>query len=193
MVSPVGASAAFTVNNSFNFNSDYCDIDLYRVRVFQTGLAMPDVIHNYLSDLHSIALYDQNQLTDAQRPTQLSYELLTQYNKDNKDNPTMPYCVWKVTSVADEKLPYFTSILLLIAHQKLELLMNGIIILIVLVLKLLELISMFKEHLLKDIQDVTLKQNIKKQKHGHLQKVLQPVSQYLINILLLIAMALNIA
>ena len=103
---PVGASAAFTVDSSFNFNSDYCDIDLYRIRVFQAGLAMPDVIHNYLSDLHSIALYDQNQLTDAQRPTQLSYELLTQYNKNNKDNPTMPYTVWKVTSVADEKLPY---------------------------------------------------------------------------------------
>ena len=104
---PVGASAAFTVNNNFNFNSDYCDIDLYRIRVFQTGLSMPDVIHNYLSDLHSIALYDQNQLTDAQRPTQLSYELLTNYNKNNKDAPTMPYAVWKVTSVADEKLPYF--------------------------------------------------------------------------------------
>ena len=104
---PVGASAAFTVNNNFVFNSDYCDIDLYRIRVFQTGLSMPDVIHNYLSDLHSIALYDQNQLTDAQRPTLLSYELLTEYNKNNKDAPTMPYTVWKVTSVADEKLPYF--------------------------------------------------------------------------------------
>ena len=104
---PAGTSAAFTIENNFNFNSDYCDIDLYRIRVFQAGLAMPDVIHNYLSDLHSIALYDQNQLTDASRPTLLSYELLTQYNKENPTKPTMPYCVWKITSVANEKLPYF--------------------------------------------------------------------------------------
>jgi len=31
---PVGASAAFTVNSNFVFNSNYCDIDLYRIRVF---------------------------------------------------------------------------------------------------------------------------------------------------------------
>ena len=105
---PTGSSASFTVNSPFNFVSNYCDIDLYRLRVFQSGLSMPEVIHNYLSDLHSIELYDQNQLTDALRPTQLSYQMLVEYNKNNPDKPTMPYAVWKITdSGRSEKLPYF--------------------------------------------------------------------------------------
>ena len=105
---PSGASASFTVNSPFTFVSDYCDIDLYRLRVYQTKLSMPDVIHNYLSDLHSIALYDQNQLTDAMRPTQLSYQMLLDYNRNNPTNVSMPYATWEITSTGrNEKLPYF--------------------------------------------------------------------------------------
>ena len=105
---PTGSSAPFTINSPFEFVSSYCDIDLYRLRVFQSGLTMPEVIHNYLSDLHSIALYDQNQLTEAIRPTQLSYQMLVDYNANNPDNLTMPYATWKiVTTGRQEKLPYY--------------------------------------------------------------------------------------
>jgi hypothetical protein len=55
---PADGTGFFTINSPFVFNSDYCDIDLYRFRVFQTDLTMPNVIHNYLSDMHSITLYD---------------------------------------------------------------------------------------------------------------------------------------
>lgn len=81
----------FVVNSNLAFNSDYCDFDLFRVRVYQYGLTMPNVIHNYLSDIHSISLYDQNQLTKASTPNLLSYELLTQYNEEHPNELTMPY------------------------------------------------------------------------------------------------------
>jgi len=46
------------LNAPFEINSKYCDIDLFRFRIFQNALTMPDVIHNYLSDMHNIKLYD---------------------------------------------------------------------------------------------------------------------------------------
>ena len=55
---PNQASGYFQIDSPFVFNSDYCDVDLYRFRIYETSLDMPDVIHNYLSDIHSIALYD---------------------------------------------------------------------------------------------------------------------------------------
>ncbi len=103
-----GSTGAFNITNNFTINSRYCDIDLYRFRVYQYGLSMPNVIHNYLSDIHSIKLYDQNQLTS--NPTELSYDLLVRYNNNHPDEPTMPYTIWKVTEGTDrigEKLPFF--------------------------------------------------------------------------------------
>ena len=94
------------INSPFVFNSDYCDIDLYKFRIYQNRLTMPDVIHNYLSDIHSITLYDQNQLTTPQDPTQISYPLLVNYNETHPEALTMPYVVWKIVSRQDEKLPW---------------------------------------------------------------------------------------
>ena len=98
---PAGDSGKFTITSNFEINSEYCDIDLYRFRVYQSGLSMPQVIHNYLSDIHSIVLYDQNQLTlgtagaDA---TKLAYQKLIQYNEQHPEALTMPYAVIKIIS-----------------------------------------------------------------------------------------------
>ena len=73
------------------FNSDYCDVDLFRVRMFNTGLSTPQVIHNYLSDKHDIKLYDQNKLTVAGKDNLLDYNLLVEYNENNPNDLTMPY------------------------------------------------------------------------------------------------------
>jgi len=45
-------------NIPFLMNSDYCDFDLYKFRVYNMALTMPEVIHNYLADIKSITLYD---------------------------------------------------------------------------------------------------------------------------------------
>ena len=66
---------------NFEINSKYCDFDLYRLRVYSTYLSMPEVIHNYLSDMRNVELYDQNQLTDPRDQTQLLYSKIVDYNK----------------------------------------------------------------------------------------------------------------
>ena len=103
---PSGTGSGFTINSPFVFNSKYCDFDLYRFRIYELGLTMPQVIHNYLSDMHSIILYDQNQITNPLDPTALSYELLVKYNQDNPGRQTMPYATWKITDGTNEILPY---------------------------------------------------------------------------------------
>ena len=103
---PTGAGSSFSINSAFSFNSEYCDFDLYRFRVFEVGLSMPQVIHNYLADMHSIKLYDQNQITDPLDPTALSYPLLIQYNENHPESLSMPYATWQIMDGDNENLPY---------------------------------------------------------------------------------------
>ena len=109
-VNSQGGPEPFIVQSNLTFNSTYCDFDLYRIRVYQYGLTIPNVIHNYLSDIHSIAMYDQNQLTLATNDSQLDYNLLVKYNEEHPDAPTMPYATWKITKNDEfgrETLPYY--------------------------------------------------------------------------------------
>lgn len=94
-------------NQNIVFNSDYCDLDLFRVRLFQYSLTTPQVIHNYLSDKHDLFLYDQNQLTKIGHDNLLDYNLLVKYNEDHPDTVTMPYATWEITDGQNEILPYF--------------------------------------------------------------------------------------
>lgn len=103
---PTGSGASFIINSPFVFNSNYCDFDLYRFRIYELGLTMPQVIHNYLSDMHSIVLYDQNQITEPLDATALSYDLLVKYNEDNPNALSMPYATWQITDGTDELLPW---------------------------------------------------------------------------------------
>ena len=91
----------FLMEAPFVINSNYCDFDLYRFRVYQLGLTMPNVIHNYLSDLHSIVLYDQNNLTRALDPTELDYDALISYNEEHPGALSMPYAVFTVEDGSD--------------------------------------------------------------------------------------------
>ena len=102
-----GQPDGWRIQKNLVFNSEYCDIDLYRVRFFQCALYTPQVIHNYLSDKHDIQLYDQNQLTKVGHDNLLDYNLLVQYNENNPNNLTMPYATWKITGGDNEILPYY--------------------------------------------------------------------------------------
>lgn len=117
----LSTSSGFNIENGyFEVNSEYCDIDLYKLRVYRRELSMPDVIHNYLSDIHSIILYDQNQLTDISNPTRLMYDKLIAYNEEHPEALSMPYAVWEVIDnrflndpnggghgIEEDQLPYF--------------------------------------------------------------------------------------
>jgi len=97
----LGANSSFNIGNQIEINSEYCDIDIYKIRFYRYGLTMPEVIHNYISDIHNITLYDQNQLTKDDDPTLLSYKKLVEYNarmleEGNTDALTMPYAVIEI-------------------------------------------------------------------------------------------------
>jgi len=97
----LGADSSFNIGNKIIINSDYCDIDIYKIRFYRYGLTMPEVIHNYISDIHNITLYDQNQLTKQDDATLLSYSKLVAYNEQmleegNIDALTMPYAVIEI-------------------------------------------------------------------------------------------------
>ena len=95
-------------NIPFLINSQFCDFDLYKFRIYNIALTMPEVIHNYLADIKNIALYDENQLTDVNDATKLSYTRLVQYNADHPDNLTMPYVLIDSSGTpADDELPHF--------------------------------------------------------------------------------------
>ena len=93
----------------FTINSEYCDFDLYSFRIYQVALTMPEVIHNYLSDMKNISLYDENQLTNVNDDTALDYNKLVQYNIDHPDDPTMPYAVIDMSMFDDDRLPYIKA------------------------------------------------------------------------------------
>ena len=106
-----GNAVAFLIpKQDIVINSDYADVDIYRIRMYGLGLTIPDVIHNYLADMHDLNLYDQNQLYEAGSEYELSYNRLVEYNKDHPDEQTMPYAVWKIKtldSLSRETLPYY--------------------------------------------------------------------------------------
>ena len=49
-------------NSSLVFNSRYCDIDLYKIRVYNTALNVNDIVTNYAVDLKDVLIFHQNQL-----------------------------------------------------------------------------------------------------------------------------------
>lgn len=104
-----GTQAFSMLNTSFIISSEYCDFDLYRFRAYPLALTMPEIIHNYIADIKNIDLYDENQLTDINDDTKLSYDKLIAYNTTHAASPTMPYVVIDMTgetSTGNVELPY---------------------------------------------------------------------------------------
>ena len=91
------SSITMTTENKLEINSEFCDIDIFKIRIYRDReLTMPDVIHNYISDIHDINLYDQNQLTADADGTILLYSKLLEYNEEHPDALSMPYAVWEL-------------------------------------------------------------------------------------------------
>lgn len=108
-VANLSAVPQITMENiPFLINSEYCDFDLYKFRAYPIALTMPDVIHNYISDIRDISLYDENQLTDINDDTKLSYQKVLDYNEAHPEDPTMPYAVIDMTNCPKgTELPHY--------------------------------------------------------------------------------------
>lgn len=88
-------------------NSKYCDVDLYKLRIYKTNLSPQGVVQNYLADYNSAELYDMNQeIADYNNGIpSINFTKMVQYNEDHPDALLMPYMVIETTD-ANDVLPF---------------------------------------------------------------------------------------
>jgi hypothetical protein len=83
------ASDSFTINTTnIVFNSEYCDIDLYKIRTYNTDLDISAVLKNYAVDFKDITIFDQNALADfngAIEEYQFKFNKMIDYNNNHPD------------------------------------------------------------------------------------------------------------
>lgn len=105
-----------SVNNQFEiatdklvFNSTYCDIDLYKIRIYKTALNVNEIVQNYAVDKKDIKIYDQNGLAKANAALneyQFDYQSMLNYNEENPNAPLMPYVIYDTSTYSIDKLSY---------------------------------------------------------------------------------------
>lgn len=107
-----GTGGSFTINqNTIKFNSNSCDFNLYKMRIYNTNLPINYIDLNLAADKKDIDIYDQTNLAKWNsnlNEYQFDYAAMLEYNKTHPDNELMPYVVWTTTGL-DEKtnlLPY---------------------------------------------------------------------------------------
>lgn len=98
---------AFLINDTkLLFNSKYCDIDLYKIRIYNTDLNVNNIVMNYAVDHRNVNVYDQNKLAkenSAIGEYQFSYTEMKNYNEKHPEAPLMPYIIFDTSEVDDEK------------------------------------------------------------------------------------------
>ena len=92
---------------TLKINSNYCDIDLYKFRVYKINLTSQYVVQNYLADYNDADLYDMNaEIVDYTNGIpSINYLKMVEYNRTHPDAPLMPYMVVETTN-SDDVLPY---------------------------------------------------------------------------------------
>lgn len=107
--------------NSLEFNSEYCDIDLYKIRFYRTDLNVNDIVTNFAVDLKDVGIYDQNKLAIenvAIKEYQFNYKNMIDYNTNHISSPIMPYIVFDTTNTNnDDKLSYSKKVKLRIGVE----------------------------------------------------------------------------
>ena len=107
-IAKYGAADQFNSGaNSIVFNSDYCDIDLYNVRIYRgVKLESADVVHNYIADRKDVKAYDANQITTFKSgiPT-IDFQKMISYNTNHPDETLIPYMVIESLD-SDNRLPF---------------------------------------------------------------------------------------
>lgn len=99
------------------FNSNACDIDLYKFRIYNTNLNVNDIVINFAVDRKDIDVYDQNGLAkenQALKEYQLQFEAkdngIEKYIQDHPNKPMMPYIIYDTTDFTDNRLPWSKQI-----------------------------------------------------------------------------------
>ena len=108
------SATAFSIgeqNPSIEFNSEFCDIDLYKLRVYNTNLDVNEIVQNYTVDRKDINNFDLIKLAKKNANTseyQIQYNQVIEWNKNNPTNQTMPYIIFDTTndSISNKRLPW---------------------------------------------------------------------------------------
>lgn len=107
-----GKGESFTINQDvIKFNSDSCDFNLYKMRIYNTNLPVNYIDLNLAADQKDIDMYDQTNLAKWNsnlNEYQFDYEAMLEYNNTHPDGEIMPYVIWTTTGNGDEgnRLPY---------------------------------------------------------------------------------------
>ena len=83
-------------------NSQYCDIDLYSIRIYDKPLTSSEVVQNYIASKKDLQIYKENKFSSGDT---VRLNDLIDYNTENPDNPTMPYIIFK-TNKSPDVLPF---------------------------------------------------------------------------------------
>lgn len=98
---------AATTANAISINSDFCDVDLYKVRIYRKNLRARDIVQNYIADYADPDMYDVNMNIveyNDNIPT-IAYKKMVEYNNAHPENLLMPYAVIE-TLDKEHTLPY---------------------------------------------------------------------------------------
>ena len=102
------------ITKAIKFNSDYCDIDLYKFRIYNTDLNVYDIVMNYAVDTKDINVYDLCEIATentaiGEFQLQLGSETengVMKYNATYPHKYIMPYIIFDATKTAKGQLSW---------------------------------------------------------------------------------------
>ena len=102
-------------NDTMNivFDSNYCDFDLYKIRIYNTALPLSSILVNYMVDLKDPVGYDLTKLAipnNTLGEVLLDYNEMIKYNNEHPDGYIMPYLIFTTKESEDNVLPYSKSV-----------------------------------------------------------------------------------
>ena len=102
MSSYLNTSELAAAANKLIINSNYCDIDLYAIRVYKTALNASVIIKNYIASTKDLILSDANSFVTNNI---VALNDVAAYNEKYQDNTTIPYVIFETTA-APNILPF---------------------------------------------------------------------------------------
>lgn len=103
-------SDSFSITNTdFVFDSSYCDIDLYKLRIYNSDLNVNQIVKNFAVDRKDVKIFDQSgayalaEENQNLKEFQFSYEAMLKYNEAHPNAPLMPYIIY---DTGNATLPY---------------------------------------------------------------------------------------
>lgn len=88
-------------------NSDFCDVDLYKVRVYNAALSSSQIVQNYIADWNNADLYDVNKIVSYKNNIpSIDFKAMDDYNKAHPDDALLPYAILECVDKTEDLLPF---------------------------------------------------------------------------------------